>query len=253
MSIPAVIIWKMPLFTPPAEITWYSLLRSSPALAATAKASAIDAAKLIAIMLFTSLSTWPWPGPPTWKMFSQNALSTGSIASKSSGSAPTMVLSRPSSASLGVRASGASIKLHAAGREVGADAARSTPARRWSVSTTISPGARRLEQAVLAVDDVLDLGRAGDADEDDVGGAARIRHCVFASFAPAASRSARLARLRLALKVSGKPLASRFFAMPWPIMPMPMNPMFCCSLRCLSFQKGGAGLSGTPARASSQR
>ena len=50
---------------------------------------------------------------------------------------------------------------------------------------------------------------------------------VFASFAPAASRSCRLPRLRLALKVRPKPLASRFFAMPWPIIPIPMNPIFC--------------------------
>ncbi len=103
------IIWKMPELTPPAETTSNSLSSASPLLAATATASAIEAAIDIASMLLTSLSTWPEPGGPTWKMFSQNACSTGSIAAKSAGSAPTMVFRRPSSASFGVRASGASM------------------------------------------------------------------------------------------------------------------------------------------------
>ena len=72
-------------------------------------AGLIPAAVDIASMLLTSLSTWPSPGLPTWKTFSQNALSTGSMRSKSAGSAPTIVLRRPSSASFGVRASGASM------------------------------------------------------------------------------------------------------------------------------------------------
>jgi alkyl sulfatase BDS1-like metallo-beta-lactamase superfamily hydrolase len=53
-----------------------------------------------------------------------------------------------------------------------------------------------------------------------------------ASVAPAASKSVRFARLRLALSVTWKPLASRFFAMPWPIMPMPMKPIFRETMVC---------------------
>ncbi len=103
------IIWKMPELTPPAEMTSNTFCSDRPALAAVAIASAIAAACVIASMLLTSLSTWPCPGGPTWMMFSQYAASTGLMRSKSAGSAPTIVFSRPSSASLGVRASGASM------------------------------------------------------------------------------------------------------------------------------------------------
>jgi hypothetical protein len=104
----AAIIWKMPELTPPAEITSNSFCSDSPLFGGGRHASAIEAAIVIASMLLISLSTWPWPGGPTWKMFSQKAASTGSHV-EVLGSAPTMVFSRPSSASLGVRASGASM------------------------------------------------------------------------------------------------------------------------------------------------
>ena len=54
---------------------------------------------------------------------------------------------------------------------------------------------------------------------------ARRPRCVFTSFAPAASRSSSGLRLRCAHTVSGKPLVTRFFAMPWPMSPRPMKPM----------------------------
>jgi len=73
-------------------------------LLSTAAAVAID----IAMKLLMSFSMWPWPGGPAWMTFSQYAEITGFRRANVASSAPTIVLSRPSSASFGVRASGAS-------------------------------------------------------------------------------------------------------------------------------------------------
>ena len=81
-----------------------------PARAPTANASAVAVQIAWAMKLLSSLIVCPAPGPPTWNTFSANARSTGSSRAKTSGSAPTMTLSLPSSASAGVRASGASTK-----------------------------------------------------------------------------------------------------------------------------------------------
>jgi hypothetical protein len=69
---------------------------------------------------------------------------------------------------------------------------------------------------------------------------------VATSFAPAARMSASGARLRLTRTVSGKPLVTRFFAMPWPIRPSPMKPIrgfasICRSSWCALSGEGGIG------------
>ena len=83
----------------------------TPDLAQAAQASAVAVAIACAIKLLTSLSMCPCPGGPTWITFSQYAANTGFSLANVSSSAPTMVLRRPSSASFGVRASGASTYL----------------------------------------------------------------------------------------------------------------------------------------------
>jgi hypothetical protein len=94
--------------------------------------------------------------------FSQKAFSTGCRRSKFSASAPTIVFRRPSSASFGVRASGAS--MYATPRS--ARSARIRAVELGSLveqSTTSLTGCR--EQAVSAGDNFLDLWRAGHAKE----------------------------------------------------------------------------------------
>jgi len=74
-----------------------------------------------------------------WKMFSQNALSAGSISPKVAASAPTMVLSRPCSASTGVPGQRRIDEAHTPGLEFAGDFQRRTG---WlvEVSTTTCPG-----------------------------------------------------------------------------------------------------------------
>ena len=97
--------------TAPAEMTSCSFLIDSPDLAAAAQASAVAAQIACAMKLLMSLRMMPCPAGPAWKMFSQNAERTGLISAKVASSAPTMMLSLPSSASTGVRASGASMNF----------------------------------------------------------------------------------------------------------------------------------------------
>ena len=92
-------------------------------------------------------------------MFSQKAPSTGFSFANVASSAPTMMLSRPCSASTGVRASGASTNstpLAASSSRIFAVVAGSLV----DVSMTIEPLLRDRRDAVLAVDDLLDLRRA---------------------------------------------------------------------------------------------
>ena len=100
----------MPEFTAPAETTSCSLRIERPDLAAAAQASALALAIDMARKLLMSFSTMPWPAGPAWMMFSQKAARTGFSSANVASSAPTMMLSLPSSASTGVRASGASTK-----------------------------------------------------------------------------------------------------------------------------------------------
>ena len=123
----------------------------------------------------------------------------------SAASAPTMTLSRPSSASLGVRASGASTKVtpfFARSAAIRAVESGSLVEQ----STTIRPAARALEQAVLPVDDLFHLRRAGDAEEDDVALRAPARRRSSLRVAPSLTRLSTGARLRWPRTVSGKPL-----------------------------------------------
>ena len=116
----------------------------------------------------------PWPGGPAWMMFSQNACSTGFSAANVASSAPTMMLSRPCSASTGVRASGASTNC----TPERASASRIFVVVAGSRGRRVDddqPGARGAGDAVLAMDDLLDLRRAGDAEEHDVGSARDVR------------------------------------------------------------------------------
>ena len=84
-----------------------------------------------------------------------------------------MMLRRPCSASTGVRASGASTNstpLAASSSRIFAVVDGSLV----DVSITIEPGLRDRRDAVLAVDDFLDLRRAGHAQEDDVVAASEV-------------------------------------------------------------------------------
>ena len=105
-----------------------------------------------------------------------------------------MMLSRPCSASTGVRASGASTKRDALRRRAFAHLRRRRRLARRRVDDDQSL-ARAARDAVGAVDDFLDLRRAGHAQEHDVA-AARELGVVATSFAPAASRSSSGLRLR---------------------------------------------------------
>ena len=116
-------------------------------------------------------------------MFSQYAANTGFSSANVASSAPTIMLSRPCSASTGVRASGASTNA----TPFSASASRILVVVAGSlvdVSTTIMPGARRARDAVVAEHDLLDLRRAGDAQDHDVGRRARRPRWSSTSFAP---------------------------------------------------------------------
>ena len=65
---------------------------------------------------------------------------------------------------------------------------------------------------------------------------ARPRRWSPTSLAPAASRSSSGLRLRLTRTVSGKPLVTRFLAMPWPMRPRPMKPMRGLSIASSSWK-----------------
>ena len=106
-ALPAT-IWNIPELAAPVENMAKYFFGSTPILAQAASASAVSDIWPIAAKLLTSLILCPAPRVPTWKMFSQNAFNAGSISAKVASSAPTIVLSRPCSASTGVRASGAS-------------------------------------------------------------------------------------------------------------------------------------------------
>jgi hypothetical protein len=183
--------------------------------------------------LLSSLTTWPALGPPTWKMFSQKAASTGRILSNTACSAPTMVLSLPSSASTGVRASGASTRVapccaHKAAKR------RVDSGSLVEVSITIRPALALDRHAVGAQQAFFHLRRAGHADHHDVAGRA-IRRWP-ACLAPAASRSASVVAVAVDLEGEGEALGQQVFApMPWPIMPMPINPILGVMLSPSSF------------------
>ena len=166
------IIWKMPELTPPAETTSNSFCSDEPALGGDRDGLG-DRTRpcVIASMLLTSLSTWPWPGGPTWKMFSQNACEHRLDAPRSRPARRrpwcSAGLPRPPSA-----CAPAARRCSCAPRP--AKSARMRVARRRLGGRGVDhdqAGARRGEQAVGAVDDLLDLRRAGDAEEDDVGAA----------------------------------------------------------------------------------
>ena len=72
-------------------------------MVAVVTASAISAAMPWLRKLLISFSLWPAPTGPMWKTFSEKVSSTGRIAASVASSAPTRVLSRPASASLGER------------------------------------------------------------------------------------------------------------------------------------------------------
>ena len=114
--------------------------------------------------------------------------------------------------------------------------------------------ARAREQALRAVDDLLDLRRAGDAEEDDVGAARAPRHC---SSPPARRRRAGrrgVMRLRLTLKVSGIALGQQVLrhAVAHHADADESDPRRCAhACPSLSRMGGGGGVAGGAARASS--
>ena len=156
-------------------------------------------------------------------MFSQNAASTGFSSANVASSAPTMMLSRPCSASTGVRASGASTKrtpLAASSSRIFAVVAGSLV----DVSMTMSP--LRATDAMPSLPLTISSTCGAPVTHRNTMSASRATSAfVFTSFAPAASRSSSGLRLRFTRTASGKPLVTRFFAMPWPMRPMPTNPM----------------------------
>src|ERR1700730_13023297 len=93
--------------------------------------------------------------------FSLYADNNGFKRANVASSAPTMVLSRPSSASFGVRASGASTYL--------------VPfLARSSRIFAVEAGSGGAQDSVLTVDDLLDLWRTGDAENHDIRGARQL-------------------------------------------------------------------------------
>ncbi len=179
----------------------------------------------------------PWPAGPAWKMFSQNACSTGFSVANVASSAPTMMLSFPSSASTGVRASGASTNstpAEASDSRIFVVVAGSLV----DVSTTTSPLRAALAMPSLPLTISSTCG-APVTQRNTMSDARATSALVAASFAPAAMRSSSGFLLRCARTVNGKPLVTRFFAIPWPMRPSPMKPMrglalvaaFMCILR----------------------
>ena len=111
-------------------------------MAATAKASAIDGGKAHGHHVVDQLEHMAMARRADVEDVLAEGLQHGLQRLKSSGSAPTMVLSRPSSASLGVRASGASMSL----MPLAAKSARIFALEAGSaveVSTTIRPARPR--------------------------------------------------------------------------------------------------------------
>ena len=163
-----------------------------------------------------------------------------------------MMLSWPCSASTGVRASGASTNrtpCFASASRICVVVAGSLV----DVSTTISPCARRARDAVGAEHDLLDLRRAGHAQEHDVGCARDL------------GVGLRLLRARREQVVDGRavamrahasadsPWSTRFFAMPWPIRPTPMKPMRGLSMLVLLLGSSDAGVEVRPADVDASR
>src|SRR6185436_15637347 len=139
-------------------------------------------------------------------------------------SAPTMQLSLPASASIGVRASGASTRRTPAAAQV----SRSFAVESGSLveqSTTTRP---RFAPASRPDGPVSDASTCGEpvTQRKTISLAPASSAAELHCFAPAASRSATPSRLRCTVSESACPLAIRFFAMPWPISPdAPMNPI----------------------------
>ena len=216
--------WNRPLFTGPADIRSTKALSSSPARWPTAKASAVAVQMACAMKLFSSLMVWPAPGPPTWKMFSAKQVSTGCRHSNTLGSAPTMTLSRPASASTGVRDNGASMK----DTPWPAHCSRRRAVESGSLveqSTIISPGCAPASRPLAPVTQASTWGEPVTQMKTR-SLAAATSWALVASVAPAASRSATRSRLRCTASVRLWPLVSRLRAMPWPMRPLaPMNPM----------------------------
>ena len=134
-------------------------------------------------------------------MFSQNADSTGFSSANVASSAPTMMLSRPCSASTGVRASGASTNLtpcFASASRVFVVVAGSLV----DVSTTTRPA--RAALAMPPSPNTLSSTCGAPVTHRKTMSDARASSAVdFASFAPFAIRSSTGPRLRCARTVSG--------------------------------------------------
>jgi hypothetical protein len=107
-----------------------------------------------------------------------------------------------------------------------ATACRVCRARTWSADDD-EVLARAAEQAVRAEHDLLHLGEPVTQRITNRRCLRRVRGASRAGREMSASRE----RSRFTLTESGNPFASRFFAIPWPIMPRPMNPMRGLSMR----------------------
>src|SRR6185436_9570162 len=152
-------------------------------------------------------------------------------------SAPTMQLSLPASASIGVRASGASTRRAPAAAQV----SRSFAVESGSLVEQSTITRPRLAPASRPDGPVSEASTCGEpvTQRKTISLAAASSAAELHSFAPAASRSATPSRLRCTVSESAWPLAIRFFAMPWPINPdAPMNPI--AAIRFAS--KGGGAL-----------
>ena len=145
------------------------------------------------------------------------------MIANTAGSAPTIALRRPSSASFGERASGASAKrtplaLQSAmilSVETGSLVVQSIRIRslRAAFSTPLAPKTISSTTGVS----VTQMMTTSDFSAASAG--------VFASVAPRDFKSSTGARLRFPTTVKANPLAARLRAMPRPMAPSPMNPM----------------------------
>ena len=194
-----------------------------PARLPTAKASAVAATIAWPMKLLSNLIAWPAPGSPTWKTFSAQHLSTGSILAKVAWVAPTMMFKRPASASTGERASGASTNT--------------TPllcasSRKWVVewgslveqSTMIKPALGLLNKPSGPATTASTCGEPVTQIKT-MSQLAPKAAALSAKVAPASSKSFTRSRCLCTVIANFWPLAIKFLAMPWPIRPdAPMYP-----------------------------